>query len=168
VECCGVTVAQAATLEALLRHDGALRLGELSTLLGISPSTLTRNLARLEERRLVERVADPADRRASRVQLTAAGRAAAGEVEQLEQQLAAAILANLPGADAEPVLQSLQDLLIATRIATESCCPGAFDHLMADGARGCCRPPASRPPASHGPRAGTGTDRDPDTGDDDD
>ena len=41
-------MAQAATLETL-RAEGAMRLGDLGRRLGIAPSTLTRNLARLEQ-----------------------------------------------------------------------------------------------------------------------
>jgi len=64
ISCCGMTVAQAATLEAL--EDSSLRLSELGQRLGITPSTLTRNLARLEERGLVIRETDPVDGRAQR------------------------------------------------------------------------------------------------------
>src|SRR3990170_6930810 len=59
VQCCGMTVAQAATLEALGR-EAPLRLGRLGTLLGIAPSTLTRNLTRLEEAGFVRRASDDA------------------------------------------------------------------------------------------------------------
>src|SRR5512140_3702248 len=65
VLCCGLTVAQAATLEAL--RDGGVRLGPLARRLGITASTLTRNLARLEADGLVARDADPLDARAARV-----------------------------------------------------------------------------------------------------
>jgi DNA-binding MarR family transcriptional regulator len=58
VACCGVTVAQAATLETLHR-EGALRLGSLGRRLGVTPSTLTRNVERLEAAGLVRRAADP-------------------------------------------------------------------------------------------------------------
>src|SRR3972149_1461000 len=61
VQCCGMTVAQAATLQALGR-EGALRLGRLGKLLGIAPSTLTRNLTRLEQAALVRRTPDRYDR----------------------------------------------------------------------------------------------------------
>jgi len=62
VACCGVTVAQAAALEAL-GAEGPTRLRDLGRRLGIAPSTLTRNLARLEASGLVERAADPEDAR---------------------------------------------------------------------------------------------------------
>ena len=60
VACCGVTVAQAATLETLLR-EGPLRLGSLGRRLGVTPSTLSRNVERLEAAGLVRREADPKD-----------------------------------------------------------------------------------------------------------
>ena len=66
VSCCGVTVAQAAALEALSGH-GPMRLKELGQRLGIAPSTLTRNLERLLEAGLVVRQSDARDARASRV-----------------------------------------------------------------------------------------------------
>jgi len=57
VFCCGMTIAQAATLETL-RLEGALRMGELGKRLGIMPSTLTRNLQRLLDAGYVKREAD--------------------------------------------------------------------------------------------------------------
>jgi DNA-binding MarR family transcriptional regulator len=129
VSCCGVTVAQAATLEAL-GAAGELRLGNLSRRLGIRPSTLTRNLRRLEERGLVERRADPEDVRAIRVGLTDSGETAAARVTREELAFARSVLERIPENRRETVLNSLDDLLLAVREATESCCPGAFDHLM--------------------------------------
>ena len=128
ISCCGMTVAQAATIEALA--DGDLRLGELGKRLGITASTLTRNLARLEERGLMERVADPGDGRAQRASLTAAGRDAAEQVLRSEEAFARSILERLPTGSAEQFLEVFDQLLAAVRSATESCCPGAYDHLM--------------------------------------
>lgn len=128
VACCGTTVAQAAALSALA--GGPLRLGELASRLGIAPSTLTRNLDRLEERGLVVRAPDPGDGRAARVALTADGRAAAGAVESSELAFASSILELLPPGRAAEVLDALAELLAAVRDATRTCCPGAYDHLM--------------------------------------
>jgi DNA-binding MarR family transcriptional regulator len=129
--CCGMTVAQAATLEAL-RSAGPGRLGDLGQRLGISPSTLTRNMTRLERRGLVSRRADPKDARSSQVALTAAGRAAATRVDRQEAAFARSILERLPADRGRAVLESLEELLGAVRSATDRCCPGAFDHLMKD------------------------------------
>ncbi len=131
VLCCGLTVAQAATLEAL-RGGQPVRLGPLARRLGITPSTLTRNLARLESDRLVLREADPDDARAARVRLSAAGERAAATVERQELDFAEGILARLGPRRRSEVVRVLADLAGAVRDATEECCPGAFDHLMGD------------------------------------
>ena len=129
VSCCGMTVAQAATLE-VLKMEGAVRLSALRRRLGITPSTLTRNLQRLEERGLIARSADPEDARAAIAALTPAGDKTAAELEEQEIISAAGLLKSLPPERRGPVVQALEDLLEAIREATESCCPGAFDHLM--------------------------------------
>lgn len=131
VACCGMTVAQAATIETLAA-TGPLRLGELGRRLGITPSTLTRNLERLLESGLVERTTDRQDARAARVALTPAGRRAAARLEGQEAAFGREILERLPPERRRVALESLQDLLLAVREATERCCPGAFDHLMND------------------------------------
>jgi len=129
VACCGVTVAQAAALSAL-GAEGPMRLGDLGRLLGIAPSTLTRNLARLEASGLVEREADPGDARSARVALSAPGRRAARAVAAQEEEFARRVLERIPAGRRAVVVESLGDLLAAVRAATEECCPGAFDHLM--------------------------------------
>ena len=129
VACCGLTVAQAATLGAL-RDTGGLRQRELGQRLGVTASTLTRNLDRLAEAGLVERRPDPEDARAARVALTRSGIAAAQRVERQETALAKAVLGRLPVERRERVVEGLELLLGAVREATESCCPGAFEHLM--------------------------------------
>jgi len=136
VSCCGVTVAQAAALEALSGH-GPMRLKELGQRLGIAPSTLTRNLERLLEAGLVVRQSDARDARASRVRLTAAGRRAASGVAARERDFARQVLDSIPEARRASVLESLAELLGAVRSATEACCPGAFDHLMDGFGRAC-------------------------------
>jgi DNA-binding MarR family transcriptional regulator len=129
VSCCGVTVAQAAALEALSGH-GPMRLKELGQRLGIAPSTLTRNLERLIEGGLVARQSDSRDARAARVRLTTAGRHAATGVAERERDFAQQVLDRIPADRRTAVLESLTELLTAVRSATEACCPGAFDHLM--------------------------------------
>jgi DNA-binding MarR family transcriptional regulator len=147
VACCGVTVAQAATLETLNR-EGPLRLGSLGRRLGVTPSTLSRNLERLEAGAMVRRETDPDDGRSSHVFLTARGRAAARELERQELTFARQILDRLPVERREAVGSAFRDLLVAVREATEACCPGAYEHLMkglparddacGNPGRGCC------------------------------
>ncbi len=130
MSCCGMTVAQAATLQALT--DGALRLGELSKRLGIAASTLTRNISRLEDRGLLCRVGDPDDGRAQRVDLTDTGRLATAEVGLQEVEFARSVVECLPPDSVTSTLDGFNQLLAAVRRATEHCCPGAYDHLMSE------------------------------------
>jgi DNA-binding MarR family transcriptional regulator len=129
VACCGMTVAQAAALDAL-RAEGPLRLGDLGRRLGITPSTLSRNLERLVARGLVTRAADPRDSRAAAAALTPAGRRAAARVARQDEAFARSVLERLPAGRRAATVEALVDLLGAVRSATEACCPGAFDHLM--------------------------------------
>jgi DNA-binding MarR family transcriptional regulator len=79
----------------MLNHHGAIRLSDLSGRLHIAPRSATEVVDALESRGLVERRADPSDRRATLVELTAHGtgvlhaiRAARGtEAERVFDQL---------------------------------------------------------------------------------
>jgi DNA-binding MarR family transcriptional regulator len=145
VVCCGVSIAQAATLE-ILRLEGPMRLGPLGRRLGITPSTLSRNLDRLEESGYVARSVDPDDGRAAQVALSAAGHRVADRLESQEEDFAGQILARIPKERRARVVEALDDLLLAVRSATEDCCPEAFTHLMKDFPEGsedgfaCARP----------------------------
>ncbi|MFT3862321.1 MarR family winged helix-turn-helix transcriptional regulator [Micropruina sp.] len=66
---------------ARLGRSGWLRPGDLAQLEGLDQSTLSRRIAGLAERGLVERQSDPGDRRAHLLRLTEAG-LAAFEAEQ--------------------------------------------------------------------------------------
>ena len=135
VACCGMTVAQAATLETLVT-EGPMRLGDLGARLGIAPSTLTRNLLRLQERGLVKRTAQRGDARSFRAALTPTGARAAADVLKQDLAFATSVLERLPGKTRLATLEGVEELLVAVREATESCCPGAFDHLMTGIPRG--------------------------------
>lgn len=68
-----VTLTQLAALSTLKRH-GALTPGELAAHEKVQPPSMTRVLAALEERGLVERRPHPTDGRQALVELTTAGR----------------------------------------------------------------------------------------------
>ncbi len=127
--CCGMTVAQAATLETL-EHEDDLRLGTLARRLGIDKSTLTRNVSRLKDIGLVDTTPDPSDRRATVARLTEDGHVAAQRIARIEAEFARSVSDALGPAGAEETLHVLDRLLAAVRSASEGCCPGAFDHLM--------------------------------------
>lgn len=67
-----ITPSQSRALSVLARH-GAMRLGDLSDHLRIAARSGTEVVDALEERGLVERRADPNDRRATLVELTGPG-----------------------------------------------------------------------------------------------
>jgi DNA-binding MarR family transcriptional regulator len=67
-----LTPPQSITLRKLL--DGPLPMGAVAEVLSCDASTLTGIADRLEERRLIERQVDPADRRVKLLALTPAGR----------------------------------------------------------------------------------------------
>jgi DNA-binding MarR family transcriptional regulator len=58
----------------LMCHD-AMRVTDVATRLGLDASTVSRQIKHLEDKGLVERTPDPADGRASLVQISAAGQA---------------------------------------------------------------------------------------------
>jgi DNA-binding MarR family transcriptional regulator len=66
----GLTPSQASALAAIRRH-GPLTLGELAEQERIAPPSVTRMVSKLEQAGYVERVADPRDRRVTRVVATA-------------------------------------------------------------------------------------------------
>ncbi|GAB3824157.1 MarR family winged helix-turn-helix transcriptional regulator [Dactylosporangium cerinum] len=68
----GITPGQSRAVAVLMRH-GVMRLSELSDHLRIAPRSTTEVVDGLQERGLVGRRPDPADRRATLVALTQAG-----------------------------------------------------------------------------------------------
>lgn len=143
--CCGITPAQAATLDTL-RRAGPLRLSALATRLRIRPSTLTRNVRRMEEHGLIERLRDARDARAERVSLTAVGAATARSFKTLEEDLALDVLRRVPAGRRGRVVAGLVALVRAFSEATEACCA-----LAPEAGAECA--PWGRPRASAASRA---------------
>jgi DNA-binding MarR family transcriptional regulator len=80
------------TVRDLAAAGGGARGGDISEALGLHKSTMSRNLAVLEELALIERIPDPLDARARQVRLTAEGsealeRSFEGRRERLRHQL---------------------------------------------------------------------------------
>ena len=80
------------TVRELAEAGGGARGADISEALGLHKSTMSRNLAVLEELGLIERIPDPLDARARQVRLTVEGSAALersfeGRRERLRQQL---------------------------------------------------------------------------------
>ena len=106
----GVTRPQWRVLARLKREPG-LRQVELADRLDMEPITLCRIVDRLEEAGLVERKADPSDRRAWRLELTDKAAPLARQLRGVAGQLAQQALDGT----SEPQRQALQRQLAAIR-----------------------------------------------------
>src|SRR5215218_2837563 len=102
----GVTRAQWKVLFRLTRQPG-LRQNELADLLDVEPITLSRIIDRLQEAGLVERAADPADRRAWRLHVTAEAQPLVEKLKAVGAELAADAFADIDPTDIEIARQVL-------------------------------------------------------------
>jgi MarR family transcriptional regulator for hemolysin len=102
----GISRAQWTVLARLDRSEG-LKQSELAELLDLQPITLTRLLDRLAENGLIERKADPNDRRANRLYLTPAARPLLDRLAGLGAEMMATVL---DGVDRKTVERMLRDL----------------------------------------------------------
>ena len=89
-----VTPSQMSALVALSQHR-ELTLGELAAIERIAPPSMTRIAAALEEKGLLERRADSADRRIARVAISASGQALLADNRERSDAFVSARLASL-------------------------------------------------------------------------
>jgi DNA-binding MarR family transcriptional regulator len=116
----GLTPTQNSVLFTIVRC-GPMSMAELAEVEGINPTMLSRVIALLVDDRLVERTADPDDRRAARVEATPAGRRLR---EETHRARTATLRAHLDHLDADqlatlhaalPILEVLAHDLKETR-----------------------------------------------------
>jgi DNA-binding MarR family transcriptional regulator len=100
---------QARALRVVSERDG-VRLSELAESLRIAPRSATEVADALQERGLVERSADPADRRAVLLRPTDEGRRVRGEVERARAAVSAELVARLPATDRADLARILRTL----------------------------------------------------------
>jgi len=105
----GLTPQQAHLLCVLI--SGPLGMTELSRILSIERSSLTSMVDRLERRDLVARVANPADRRACRIELTAAGKDLAHQCHDAVVDRIRDLTSELPAATRQTLTKALQSIL---------------------------------------------------------
>jgi DNA-binding MarR family transcriptional regulator len=110
-----ITASQLSALAAVAKH-GEVSLGELAAIERIAPPSMTRIAARLEERGLLERRIDVADRRVARVAVSAAGVALLADNRTRRDAFLAARLQEFT-ADERAVLDKAVPLL--ERLASE-------------------------------------------------
>ena len=102
----GITRAQWVVLVRLDRSEG-LKQSELAEMLELQPISLTRLLDKLADSGLIERRADPVDRRAKRLYLTPAARPLLEKLGALGDDLMATALAGVSAESVERMIGHL-------------------------------------------------------------
>ena len=105
----GLTPTELSILATISRR-GSLRLTELAEIERVNPTMLSRIAGRLAEARLISREADADDRRAARVEATAAGLALHERIRAQRRASLAAHLDELSDDDARALLAALPAL----------------------------------------------------------
>jgi DNA-binding MarR family transcriptional regulator len=103
----GLTREQCRTLGYLARNEGINQAG-LADLLEIRPMTLVRQIDRMEDAGWIERRADPADRRARRLYLTAKARPVLGRIWDVANETRDEALVRLSPAETQQLIELLR------------------------------------------------------------
>lgn len=101
-----LTLAQAKALVHVHRNEG-VRQVDLADLLEVQPITLARLIDQLDEAGLVERRADPTDRRAYLIHLTAAAQPHLQAIERVAESIRSQALQGLSEAQSRAVVVAL-------------------------------------------------------------
>ncbi len=123
----GMTRAQWVILARLSRQPG-LSQNEMAAICEVEPITVGRLIDRLEMRGLVERRADPADRRIRRLHLLPAAQPILDEIARYREELTEVILSGMEGAGRDQLADAL--LLIKNNLTAE---PADAPRLAAGG-----------------------------------
>lgn len=94
----------------LERYKGGLKMNELSRLLMVTGGNVTAIVDQLEKESLVERLDEPADRRAFRIRLTRAGEKIFAEMARAHEEWVVELLSGLSRREADDLLKLLAKL----------------------------------------------------------
>lgn len=106
----GITLPRFDLMAQLERHPDGLRMGELSKRMMVTGGNITGITDQLEQEKLVARVADPKDRRAYSVKLTAAGRRAFERMAVVHEEWIAELLGGLSVPEKTTLIQLLSQV----------------------------------------------------------
>jgi DNA-binding MarR family transcriptional regulator len=121
VFCHGLTVLQAETLHEIANREG-LTMNELSEVMFLARSTMTRVVDQLVEKGLVVREPDPSDRRLVCVRATEEGCKVRKIVIDCLFSAQKEVLSKIKPEDRETVLYALRELVKAVGDWRQSCC----------------------------------------------
>ena len=103
----GTTLPRFDLMAQLERHRGGLKMNELSQLLMVTGGNVTAIVDQLEREGLVERLDEPADRRAFRIRLTRAGEKSFAEMAREHEEWVVDLLAGLSRREHDELLKLL-------------------------------------------------------------
>src|SRR5437667_3443369 len=106
----GTTLPRFDLMAQLERHAEGLKMNELSRMLMVTGGNVTAIVDQLEKEGLVERLDEPADRRAFRIRLTKAGERSFGEMARAHEEWVVGLLAGLSRREHEELLKLLAKL----------------------------------------------------------
>ena len=120
--CCGITVAQCHALLEIGSSDG-IALNDLASALNLDTSTISRTIDNMVRDSLVERKANPDDRRYVDISLTDAGQKIFDEINCTFDQFYADIFNSIPAEKHQQVIESIDLLADAlSNSKSDSCC----------------------------------------------
>jgi MarR family transcriptional regulator for hemolysin len=125
----GISRAQWAVLVRINRTEG-LKQSELAELLDLQPISLTRLLDRLADNGLIERRADPNDRRANRLYLKPAAKPLLGRLSELGSDMMETVLKGL---DVKSVDRMLKELVVLKNNLRRAIIANAHSQEAANG-----------------------------------
>jgi len=103
----GTTLPRFDLMAQLDRYRDGLKMNELSRLLMVTGGNVTAIVDQLEKEGLVERLDEPADRRAFRIRLTRGGAKSFAEMARAHEQWVVELLAGLPRREQDELLKLL-------------------------------------------------------------
>ena len=106
----GITLPRFDLMAQLERHPEGLRMGELSKRMMVTGGNITTITDQLEQEKLVQRVPDPADRRAFSVKLTAEGRRAFAGMAAVHEAWITELTGGLSAAEKHALIDLLSKM----------------------------------------------------------
>ena len=103
----GTTLPRFDLMAQLERHPEGLKMNELSRLLMVTGGNVTAIVDQLEKEGQVERLAEPADRRAFRIRLTRAGERAFAEMARAHEEWVVELFAGMSRREQDELLRLL-------------------------------------------------------------
>jgi len=117
-----LTYAQSQVLFYVGQHPGC-HMGEVAKAFAVTLPAITQIVDRLEQKRLLSRGSDPTDRRVYTLELSAEGKALAGELQTLQIDGLERVLARMSARDRARAIKGLEALVEASARSQETAEP---------------------------------------------